>query len=332
MRPFGYRVVEYANEGSCSTADERVTMLSEADRQRFFPAGIPFVGGQGWQAFDNKLVEELSRRVQPGDFIVHTFGGPHAHLVQDFSQARHVELGVGYGDAPFGAYRVYESEAWRNFHWGAADSHGVTYPDQDRSRSWVVPMSFDIEDWPEGDGDGINDEPFALFLGRLVDAKGLSVISAILDRLGRSAPKIRIVGAPTQDAARWYLGLSDTARERVWMGLPVVGRDRAPLMGSAMCMLMPSLGVEPFGAAGIEGMLCGTPLIASAWGAFVETVQPGAGYLCRTIDDWCEAIQRVSRLDRSYVREYARGTFDMHKTARVYDQILYEIASFKEAT
>jgi glycosyltransferase involved in cell wall biosynthesis len=43
---------------------------------------------------------------------------------------------------------------------------------------------------------------------------------------------------------------------------------------------------EPFGGAGVEAQLVGTPVLASSFGAMIETVEHGiSGYHCHTLAD-----------------------------------------------
>ena len=342
MRPLGYRVVEYANSGSESQADEKVEILPESDFQGKAPqvgmsVRTPFgaemwrqFGPTLWQAFDTVLTAELAARVKPGDFVAHTFGSSHAHLVADLPQAIHVELGVGYPDAPFGAFRVYESDAWRHYHWGGADWSGAAYPDKDRSLSWVVPMSFDVSEWPVGPGDG----GYALFAGRMVPDKGLHTLWRLLVDVPDLV--VHAVGSPTSELQGFYRVLPEDARKRLVFRGRVTGSARAEVYGKAFCCLMPTLYAEPFGASGVEAMLCGTPLVASDWGAFRENVaaRPGAatglgGIVCRTAAEFAGAVRFERSAERNIVAAYARQRFDMHRAAAQYDEILTELAALR---
>lgn len=342
MRPLGYRVVEYANAGSESEADEKVEILPESDFQGQAPqvgmsVRTPFgeemwrmFGPSLWQAFDAVLTAEITARVRPGDFVVHTFGATHAHLVHELPQAIHVELGVGYQDAPFGAFRVYESDSWRHYHWGAADASGMQYPDKDRSLSWVVPMSFDVSEWPVGRGDG----GYALLASRMVPDKGLAVIGRLLADVPDLV--VHAVGTPTPELEGLLAGLPAGARDRLVLRGRIVGTARAEVYGKAFCCLMPTLYAEPFGASGVEAMLCGTPLVASDWGAFRANVgaRSGTAYgrggtVCRTAAQFADAVRVERSTERNLVAAYARSRFDMHRAAAQYDEILKEIASLR---
>lgn len=92
---------------------------------------------------------------------------------------------------------------------------------------------------------------------------------------------------------------------------------------------MPTNFIEPFGGSGVEGLLCGTPLIATDYGAFTETVQEGFnGYRCKTLRDWLEAIEVVGNLDRKAIAEKARATYSLQACGKRYDKAftqMYEL-------
>ncbi len=323
-------IVEYANEGSESAADERIEMLSTGERQAHFHHGLPIVASPGWAIFDGRLTQALKRQVAPGDFVIHTFGAPHAHLVKDLPDAVHVENGVGYLDKPFGAYRIYESHAWRHFHWGLADSTGTPYLEaENRAASWVVPMSFDPTEWPRGDGAGDEKGPYALFMGRLIRSKGLPVLAELLARVPDL--RIKLAGSVTGETAAWHAGLSDDARTRAELIGPVYGGARATLAGDAFCTLMPTAGVEPFGASGIEAAFTGTPLLASNWGAFTETVTSELGLTCGAIEEWVSALEHVKVWTRHNVANEARSRFSLHVAAGRYRRVFGQIRQLAHA-
>src|SRR5690606_20768103 len=70
-----------------------------------------------------------------------------------------------------------------------------------------------------------------------------------------------------------HVGFADPAR-------------RAELMGGARAVFVPTPYVEPFGGVSVEAMMCGTPVIATDFGAFAENVVDGVtGYRFRTLGE-----------------------------------------------
>lgn len=283
--------------------------------------------------FEEQLRTEIAQRIQPGDFILHTIGDYHAGLVKTFPQAIHVESGIGYMSGGFGAYRIFESEAWRHWHFGRhhdadkgaldAFKNGYTGGPYDPANTFVVPNYYDPEEWPCGDGSG----GYVLFAGRNIAAKGIAEVYEIARRLPEQ--KFKIAGGAEDGLGAILRGFNIPNIELVGT---VNGTARAELYGNAMCMAMPTRYVEPFGGSGAEAMLCGTPLLASAWGAFTE--RPCTQ--CRTIDDYVETIQGLRQMDYCVYQEerwaiaaWANRYYSYEACARLYDDAFTHIAGLK---
>jgi glycosyltransferase involved in cell wall biosynthesis len=111
------------------------------------------------------------------------------------------------------------------------------------------------------------------------------------------------------------------ARDIVHYAGVIKGRDRSALVGSAVAMLAPTRFIEPFGGAGVEGMLCGTPLVATDYGAYTETVVPGVtGYRCKVLDDFVMGIEYAHALPRRPIAARARALYSLEACAPKYDE------------
>ena len=100
---------------------------------------------------------------------------------------------------------------------------------------------------------------------------------------------------------------------------PVDARKRWELMSRAAAVVVPTLYLEPFGGVAVEAMMCGTPVIASDWGAFPETVLPGvSGERFATLAEGAAAVAKVLRLDRAAVRDYAMRRFSLDAVRPLY--------------
>jgi glycosyltransferase involved in cell wall biosynthesis len=109
---------------------------------------------------------------------------------------------------------------------------------------------------------------YLLFVGRLVEAKGLSDVIAAHALLGPDAPELLVAGegpmrAAVESAARVrLLGFQDTAR-------------LIELYALAECLVVPSRD-EPWGVVVNESLACGTPVIATAGvGAAEDLIRDG---------------------------------------------------------
>jgi glycosyltransferase involved in cell wall biosynthesis len=318
MSRAGYRVVFLANEGESIEAAETVQILSRAEHGDYFHAltdtqfhdSNSTLGSDGWRLFDARVRAELRARVKPGDIIIHTFGRAYAGLVRAFPEQVHVETPVGNNDRPFGAYRIFESEAWRHYCMGRFETMRDPYdgqlmfpaePGLARNFSWAIPNARDAKDWPLGTGEG----DYVLFLGRICDAKGCHRIAEIIRRWDKLHPGdgLRFVFAGQGDfdrvATQTMRGDISLARRLEYVG-HIKGKDRAKLVGDARVMLCPTEYVEPGGGAAVEALMCGTPVLASAWGCFTEQIDHGYnGGLCRTVADYVKGIEFAKWLNKS---------------------------------
>jgi len=317
MLPFGYEVIEYSNEGSESEATKHVTILG-AERFRELkelykkeqPNEAASTDSTIYREFSSNLRRAIAFNVEPGDIICHPFGIAHADLVNVFPDCKHVEIGIGYVQA-FAAFRVYETYQWWSWHQGKEQKPGNAY-------QWVCPMGYDLDDWQPN----LDPGKYLLYFGRVIECKGLEIVKEIAKHVDMP---VLIVGEG--DSSRY---LSPEIPNLEARG-PVTGKARSELLRNAYAMLMPTLYCEPFGGAGVEGMLCGTPLIASDFGAFAETVKHGLdGFRCKTLGDWLHAIKNVENLDRETIAMRARGRFGLQSTGFQMDRIFRQIQRLSE--
>lgn len=314
MQLCGYEIIEYSNEGSESTANEHVAILSKSVYDSFFDGrkktdfygDNASVGSPAHTLFEAILIRELKKRVQPKDIICHPFGHAHETLLSEFPNNQHVETGIGYPTLMEGSFRVFESYAWMHYHQGKAGRNGTNY-------EWVIPNYFDLDEWePKFDHGN-----YIAFLGRICSNKGLDTV---LEIARRCPYPVKIAGQG--DPSPWshpnleYLG-------------PLEGRERSDFLRNAYCAVMPTVYTEPFGGSGVEAMLCGTPLIAVDYGAFSETVKQGVtGFRCRTLGEWVDAIDNVRFLDRKEISKVSRSSYSLETCSRKYDEVftsLYQL-------
>lgn len=314
MQMQGYSVVEYANGGSESEAHEKVVMLTPdelyamtgpRDKKSFY-ADLASVATPHHTEFERRLVEAMKQRVKPKDIICHPFGHAHSRLLQDFPSNMHVETGIGYNTLVPGTLRIFESYAWRHYHAGKDGRDGSNY-------EWVIPNYFDINDWRPKFEPG----EYYAFLGRISPCKGLNTILEIARHLPENGPKIILHGQG--DASPW-------AHPNIEYRGPISGAQRSEFLRNAICSLMPTEFIEPFGGSGVEGLLCGTPLITTDYGAFTETVKAGFnGFRCKTLADWLDALEHVRQLDRSAIAKAARETYSLEACGKLYDNAFQQI-------
>jgi glycosyltransferase involved in cell wall biosynthesis len=67
---------------------------------------------------------------------------------------------------------------------------------------------------------------------------------------------------------------------------------------------------EPFGLVMIESMACGTPVLATRWGAVPEVIEDGrSGIVVDTYRDMPAALEQADALDPTECRRYVEERF-----------------------
>jgi glycosyltransferase involved in cell wall biosynthesis len=310
MQGQGYAVIEYSNEGSESTADEHVNMLTAAEFSQLYGSRAPTdfhgndatIGSEGHKQFESRLVCELRERLKPQDIICHPFGHAHQRLMVEFPAHQHVETGIGYPTLMPNSFRIFESYAWMHYHQGKEKRNGKNY-------EWVVPNYYDLDDWDVSTQPG----DYLAFLGRITELKGIDTIRAIADH---SPWPIVLHGQG--DPSRW-------AHPNIEYRGPLSGRDRSKFLGGARALLAPSVFTEPFCGMAVEAMLCGTPVVSVDYGAMTETVQDGMGFRCHTLQDWVDGITEAGELDRAAIAHRARAKYSLESCGKRYKKIFQQL-------
>ena len=208
-----------------------------------------------------------------------------------------VEFGIGYGGV-FAKYKVFESAIWQHAVYGqtlgACAANGNFY-------DAVIPNYFDPADFEFS----AEKDDYFLYVGRVTQRKGVAVAEAACKREGARL----IIAGPVGDYTPTY-------GEAIG---PVGVQERSRLMSRARALFAPTQYLEPFGGVTVEARLCGTPVLATPWGAFVEHVTPGVdGYLPHTLNDWVYAMGQAETLDRHRIRRMAVERFGQDNVRHQY--------------
>jgi glycosyltransferase involved in cell wall biosynthesis len=180
-------------------------------------------------------------------------------------------------------------------------------------------------------GPGIRKRAGALFVGRLVPEKGISILLAAWKRIGSKLPLTIIGDGPLRDEVVSAAKSSDGAVR--WVGW----RNRSEVdeaLGAASVLISPSVWIEAGPLSVIESFARGTPVIASRLGSLSEFVKPGVlGYLFEpgNAASLAETVERFLKLPDggSSMGETARKLFlDTYSAEPAYRNMLalYEFA------
>lgn len=308
----GHHVIHYGNAGSDPECTENVEVL---DAKRFYELeghkdwrkeGFnPMIDSDSFREWTAKCIEDMKPRVQERDFILCPFGMAHQPQAAAFPQAISVESGIGYNQA-FANFQVFESYAWMHTHYGAD-----TRRHNPRVYDAVIPNYLDMEDYPYSPEKG----DYFIHLGRPIPKKGSNVCSDICEAIGA---KLYVAG---------WGGLQEGVKAEHLGNLSI--EDRAKWVGGAKALFVPTYYVEPFGTVAIEAMAYGTPVIATDWGVFNETVIHGyTGYRFRTIEQGIWAARNIGNIKPINCRKFAESNYSLDKVGSMYEeyfQMLHEL-------
>jgi glycosyltransferase involved in cell wall biosynthesis len=299
MAERGHEVYLYASEENEARCTELVTCITCDEQEELVTPGSNFWDERGpqWKLMNRRVIHELRLRLQEKDFICLSVGSPQKPIADAFPAALCVEYGVGYAGT-FANYLVFESYAWMHAFYG--QSQGLFKADG-RFFDAVIPHCFEVADFPFS----AEKDDYFVYLGRLTPRKGYRLAAEICRAKGLPL-KMAGSGDPPPEGVE-YIGMVGPA-------------ERGLLLSRATALLAPTLYIEPFGAAAVEAMLCGTPVICPDWGGFTETVEHGVtGYRCRTFKEFCLATDEVRDLDPYAIRDHAASNYSTEVVAERYE-------------
>lgn len=329
MMNLGYEVYSYAGEHSDMDATEHVVVSSDQKKRDWFGEFdhhkdfFPITWGPNdvhWVESNNNAIEEIGKRIKPGDIICLIAGCCQKQIADAFPGYQSVEYGIGYHGV-FSPYKIFESYAHMHYCYGAAhDDNGYYYDN-------VIHNYFDPEDFKFGTGAG----GYLLWMGRYIHRKGPEIAVEVSRRMGLP---LKMAG---QGAFQEGNKVCSNDRSFVLEGdhIEHIGHvnaeQRSELMGNALVTMMPTTYLEPFGGVSIESMMCGTPVVASDFGAFSETVHPPVGYRFRTIGEAVAATEDAILLDRQTVRDHAVKFYSSERAAKLYDEYFQQLHTLYES-
>ncbi len=329
-----HEVIHYGAETSEVNCTEHVDVLTIKELEETYTKDFEeqehlyAIGNRNYayNMFRTRASHEIRKRANARDMLCFFAGNTQIEISNDLRDVDmiHVEPAVGY-DCIFANNRVFASNSWMSFKYGQFHERWEKIPKEDRNdmNKWtptcnpygatkwqddIIPHPVDMSEFEYED----KKEDYLLHISRIVPVKGIELAIRISQHLGI---KLKIAG---QGNFRNTFGYDPPDHVEL---LGVVGpKERSDLMKNAMAVFSLSHYVEPFGLTVIEAGACGTPVIATDWGAFRETVKEGySGYLVRGFKQGIEAVKDIGKIKPENCRKWVQDNFSTDVLADRYD-------------
>jgi glycosyltransferase involved in cell wall biosynthesis len=113
---------------------------------------------------------------------------------------------------------------------------------------------------------------------------------------------------------------------------PVNDEQKNKLYGESKALLVPIQWDEPFGLVFAEAMACGTPVISCPRGGLPQIVRQGIdGFLIKSVEEGCEAVGKIGRIDRAGCRKQIVDNFTQRvivaRFVQLYRQMIARLAA-----
>lgn len=314
LKELGHEVILYASEQNDAPCDELVTVIKKEEQETLLantknakgeieptPYQYAYIESWSpiWQLANARMIKEIGKRKRPRDFICSIGGDSQRPVAEAHPDLMFVEYSIGYSGS-FSRYRVFESYAWMHHTYGAQCEPNGRFFDT------VIPCFYDPAEFPVRSGWNWN--PYVLYVGRLIQRKGIEIACRAAHAAGVPLKVIGHGDASLVTHGAEYLGA-------------IPADDRNGYMASAQAVLTPTIYVEPFNQVAIEAQLCGTPVIATDFGGFTETIEHGkTGFRCSYLREFVEAIKKAPELSRADIRNRAVRKYSLHEVKYAYQR------------
>ena len=310
MRNRGYDLVHYGHqtaEVECETeiciTDDELPPPEDGDLFLHKPHLV--------ELYNSRATQIVKRRKKPNDMILAFYGQANKITMDDHPDLFLLEPSIGYPpEAVFAPYRAFVSYSQMHYYYGL--HRKILDP------SWydaVIPNAFTPSEFEFND----KKEDYFVYLGRVNFDKGVDLCVQVTKHIGKRL----IIAGPTTDLK--HLGYSEMPPHVECVGY-VGPKERSDLLSKAQCLMAPSHYIEPFGNIVAEAQFCGTPVLTTDWGGYVDSVVQGVtGYRCRDFKSFVECATLVQYLSPAVCREWAMQNFSDSVVHDKFDEWLQKI-------
>jgi glycosyltransferase involved in cell wall biosynthesis len=261
--------------------------------------------------YNKNAAKEIASRKKPGDMIMCFHGWENQGAANANSDLLIVEPYIAYDHtAVFAPYRAFVSYSQMHYYYGL---HRMIL-----SPSWydaVIPNAFTPSEFEFND----KKDDYFVYLGRVNFDKGIDLCVQVTKHIGKRL----IIAGPTKDLK--HLGYSEMPSHVECVGY-VGPKERSDLLSKAQCLMAPSHYIEPFGNIVAEAQFCGTPVLTTDWGGYVDSVVHGVtGYRCKDFKSFVDCANIITQLSPSVCRTWAMQNFSDTVVHDKFDEWLQKI-------
>ena len=161
-------------------------------------------------------------------------------------------------------------------------------------------------------------ENFLLFLGRIYPDKGLHTAIRLAQETGRRLVIAGPVFAPDQPYFDRQIRPLVDGERIIYLG-PADFPKKVDLLKRAQALVLPLEVDEAFGLVMLEGMACGTPVLAYGRGAVPEVVAHGeTGLVVHSYDQLRDGLALLAGLDPYRCRQQVEQHFSLERMVAAY--------------
>jgi len=248
--------------------------------------------------YKSECEEKIKKNYKKGDIIIHTWFNYPLSLPNYYIQCC---INIGCFTPVSTPYRSYVSYSCMSTNLERQKKEDPWWFDR------VIPPSFNVKKYPFME----TPSNYFVFLGRIIVRKGIQIIFD----LAKCGIPIVIIGPTNQDESIKYPNLPNLfILNEIWNE-----KTKLNIISSAKGLICPTIYNEPFGMVSPEAQLCGTPVISSDWGGFVENNEQGkTGYRCRNFNEFLWACNNIHTIDRKECRKIAISKYSYEKISSMY--------------
>ncbi|MBE9212343.1 glycosyltransferase family 4 protein [Plectonema cf. radiosum LEGE 06105] len=171
--------------------------------------------------------------------------------------------------------------------------------------------------------------PYLAFLGRLSPEKGPHIAIEVAQKSGVPLKMAGKVDRVDVDYFESQIKPHIDGKHIEYLG-EANHFEKNELLGNAIAMLFPITWREPFGLVMTESMAAGTPVLAKPLGSVPEVIAHGkTGFLCHSVDDYVNAIQRLAEIDRNECRAHVERNFSIKSMVDGYLEVYSKVTRKK---